>query len=190
MMQTTPRGYPYPECDPPLTKDASDIAHLRNLAMAVDADVQAVYDRADSVLVSPDAGRVFTSAAVASTSNTDFPFFDARTFDTTPGNAMTDITNGVMRLVRPGWYQVGGYATLTTATYLGARLRFLVDGVPATSFSTQAGITPGSAQICFSTAEVYTATGGVELSMEIRNGAALPSFTYLARLWASQGIAL
>jgi hypothetical protein len=31
----TDRGYPYPECDPPLTKDASDISQMRDLAQAV-----------------------------------------------------------------------------------------------------------------------------------------------------------
>ena len=39
MDQTDCLGLPFPECDPPLTKDASDIAQFRDLAEATDAAV-------------------------------------------------------------------------------------------------------------------------------------------------------
>ena len=53
-MDETSRGYPYPECDPPLTKDVSDLpAQLKALADAVDADMTAVALQADTELIRP-----------------------------------------------------------------------------------------------------------------------------------------
>jgi hypothetical protein len=56
--RTANRLYPYPECDPPLTKDASDAPmQTRDLAEAIDADLTVVddaitdaYQRPSSVL--------------------------------------------------------------------------------------------------------------------------------------------
>lgn len=192
-MDSTPRGYPYPECNPPWTQDASDIIHLRNLAVAVDTDVQAVYDRAADTVVRPAAARMSTASSVADTSNTAFPVFTLRTFDTTEGNAMTDTTEGVIRLLRPGWYQVGAYAVLTpspVATAMAPRIRFLQNGTLATSFGTYGERAQADQQIAQITADLYTATGGDTLTIEIRNGAATPDYTYTARIWASQGVML
>lgn len=61
MDQTTPFQLPYPQCDPPLVKDAADIAHLRDLAVAVDTVVEELAVQADDILVTPDAA-VLTNA--------------------------------------------------------------------------------------------------------------------------------
>lgn len=189
-MDATPnRGYPYPQCEPPLVKDASDIAQVRDLAVAIDADVQAIYDRASDVVVRPDAARVSMTATLADTANALFPFFNSRTFDTT-GTAMTPIADGVMRLVEPGWYGVGCWVHLISATFLGARARFLVDGSPATSFSTQAEIAAANGQHVHLAAEIFSPLGGQDLSLEVRIGAGSPSYTYVARMWADQEIRL
>lgn len=66
--QTVPFGFPYPQCDPPLTKDGSDIADLRDLAIAVDTRMEAMAVQADDLLVSPDAATlVATGSQVLST---------------------------------------------------------------------------------------------------------------------------
>lgn len=189
-MQSTPeRGYPYPECDPPLTKDVSDIVQLRDFALAVDTDVNNVFDRAADLVVRPDAARMTMSATLPDTANTLFPVFDARTFDTT-GTLMTDVVAGIMRLPEQGWYSVGCMATLTTATYLGARARFLMNGIPVTSFSTQCEIVASNQQLVQQLGEIYAPTENATLTIEIRIGAGSPSYTYQARIWAEQTVRL
>lgn len=187
MDETLNRGYPYPQCDPPLTKDASDIAHVRDLAAAIDADVQTVYDNAADIVVRPDAARMGIAPSVADTFGPgDFsPTFNTRTFDTT-GTSMTPTAEGVLRLVEPGWYTVGGYGEFTTATFLGLRMCFLQNGVQATSYTQQARVVAGNVQLAFNTGELFVPTGGDALTMRFRIGAASPSFTYIARIWAQQ----
>lgn len=47
MDRTPNRGYPYPQCNPPLTKDASDAPmQTRDLAEAIDADLTVIDDAA------------------------------------------------------------------------------------------------------------------------------------------------
>lgn len=188
MDQTLNRGYPFPECAPPLTKDASDIAHLRDLAVAVNDDVDAIYGRAADVLVRPDAARMATSATIPDTANELIPFFDSRSFDTTaPANYMTPLAEGQIRLVEPGWYTVGCFIVLTTATFLGARAAFLRNGVEGT-WSTQCDVGPSNQQVINHTVDVFVPVGNETLSVKIRIGAATPSYTYAARIWAQQVI--
>lgn len=188
MDQTENRGYPYPECDPPLTKDASDIAHLRDLAVAVNDDMDAVFSRAADVLVRPDAARMSMSATVASTDTEFVPFLDSRSFDTTgPANYMTPVSEGQLRLVEPGWYTVGCYVTLNAVGLLQGRAAFLRNGNMGT-FSDRADLGPGGAQCINHTADVFVPVGNETLNVLVRIGVALPSYTYTARVWAQQVI--
>lgn len=186
MDQTPNRGYPFPECDPPLTKDASDIIQLAQLANAVDADVQSVYDRASDTVVRPDAARMSMTAAIASTDVGDLtPFFNSRTIDTT-GSSMTPLAEGLIRLPEPGWYSVGAYAEFVSTTYLGLRICFTQNGLQASSYSTQAEIGQGNAQIAHHSAEIFAPTANNTVSITMRIGASSASYTYAARIWASQ----
>lgn len=188
MDQTENRGYPYPQCEPPLTKDASDIAHLRDLAVAVNDDMNAVYNRAADALVRPDAARMATSLAIADTVNEFVPFLDSRSFDTTgPANYMTPLAEGQLRLVEPGWYEIGCYVTLTSATYLGARVAFLRSGTQG-SWSTQCEIGPSNQQILNHSGTTFVPEGNDSLNIRVRIGASTPSYTYVARVWAQQVI--
>lgn len=186
-MDQTPRGYPYPECDPPLTKDASDIAHLFNLAQAVAEDVQAVYDRSDDVLIRPDGCRRSVTGTI--TEQQAFPLFTGTTYDTT-GTAMSGGTHGGILLPEPGWYAVGAMVRATSTTYLGLRLAFLQNGVRATSFSPVANIVTTNVQNAALSAWVFTETPDALLGLHVRNGAALPNFPYAAALWAQQVVKL
>lgn len=188
MDQTELRGYPYPECNPPLTKDASDIAQVRNLAVAVDTDMQNLYDRATDVVVRPDACRMSMTATLADTANTLIPFFNSESFDTTTGGYMADTVNGVIRLQEPGWYEVGTYIDFTSATFLGARSCFLQNGARQTSFCTQAEIVAANHQFVHHTADIFVPVGGDTLSVLCTIGAGAPSYTYVARIWAQQVI--
>jgi hypothetical protein len=62
---TANRGYPYPECNPPLVKDAADLpAQLKALATAVDADLSAVQTAATASLNPPGVDLQRTTAQV------------------------------------------------------------------------------------------------------------------------------
>ena len=188
MDQTPNRGYPYPECEPPLVKDASDIAQMRDLAIAIDADVQGLYDTAHDVLVRPDACRLSMSAAVAASSSAVYPFYDTLTFDTT-GTLMSTTGIGMITIVEPGWYMVGTWVQATAAVFQGIRVRFLQNGTPASSFSPQAGLISTNQQLIQQDGTMFYEQPGT-LALEIRAGAASPSYTYASRIWAQQVIKL
>jgi hypothetical protein len=185
-MDVTPnRSYPFSECDPPLVKDASDIGQLRDLALAVDADVQGLYDEASELLIRPDACRMSMSASVAGTSPSTFPFFDIFTFDNSPGGVMSDTANGVIQIVEPGWYSVGTWTQAITTTFLGMRARFLQGGSPATTWSPQAGlVTTDDQYIQYDMTLFFDVPAS--LTVELKIGAAAPVFTYATRIWAVQ----
>lgn len=190
MKQTENRGYPYPECDPPLTKDASDIAQMRDLAMAIDQDVQNVYNRAESVVIRPPSARMTMSAAAPGTGSNTMPVYNVRSWDTT-GTAMTDLTFGEMRLPEPGWYIIGADIQMTAATSLNARIRFMLDGAFVTTFSPSSSVGSGSTQLLSTSATVFAAdapddpTPGVPLSLffKIQN---IQAFTFTSRIWATR----
>lgn len=188
MDQTPNRGYPFPECEPPLVKDASDIIQFRGLAEAVNDDVQAEYDRSDDVLIRPDGVRMSMSAFVAVTAASEIPFYDTMTFDTTGGSMATTLL-GVITIVQPGWYMVGTWVDATAAVFQGLRCRFIQNGAPATSFCPQGEITTVNKQYIQYDATCFFEVPGT-LGLELRAGAASPSYSYASRIWAQQVIAL
>lgn len=110
-MDTTDlRGYPFPQCQPPLVKDASDIAQLRDLALAIDADAQARSNEILEFWEKPDAAGMTSSAT-----NFPFPFltathtqfivpYDTVSFDNSGTGSLTDVPrNGFVTRER-GWY--------------------------------------------------------------------------------------
>lgn len=182
MDQTINRGYPYPECDPPLTKDASDIAHLYNLAQAVADDVQAIYRRADDVVIRPDACRRSVTGTL--TDFQFFPVFTTTTFDTT-GTGMSAGSEGI-RLVEPGWYLVGASVQATSTASLGMRLRIMLNGTAYSSFSPQAALTATNQHQQQYGTWVFSPNPNATVSLWIRTGAAAPAWPYSAALWAQQ----
>jgi hypothetical protein len=100
MEQTEPRHYPFPQCDPPLTKDASDIVQVANLALSIDADITNLNAIVDNNLLSPDGCHL---AAVAQTIQQGDPIqFATVRFDNTPGLAMSE--TGGIRTIADGVY--------------------------------------------------------------------------------------
>lgn len=187
MDQTINRGYPYPQCDPPLTKDASDIGHLYNLAQAVADDVQAVYDRSDEILVRPDSCRRSMTGTV--TEQQTFPVFTSTTWDST-GGAMSSGAHGGILLVEPGWYLVGGNVQLISTVYQGIRIAFVLDGTLNTSFGPQADIVGTNVQNAAHGAWVFSENPDTVLSLWLRDGAATPAGSYAAWISAQQVVKL
>lgn len=168
MDNTLNRGYPFPECEPPLVKDASDIIQLQQQALAIDADMAALEDRYLQVLIRPDACKM-SSAATVSTEQTFFPFFNTAVFDNT-GATMADTAAGLIQIRESGWYQVGEWGQLDSPDETNARVRFLRSGAAASNFSDSSFRSIGNASLTCSEV-VLLLTAGDTISVEVRHGA-------------------
>lgn len=173
--------FPFPECSPPLTKDASDIVHVRNLAEAVDAVVQTFADEIVETLVRPNAVRLTNLTPFVSTVTDNVIPMDALSFDNR-GLTQTDVTEGGMRCVRDGWYQVGAWCRSTVATDVQTRIRFLVNGDPATNFQGPGGLAQAGFQDC-NGEEIIELLDGDLITLATRNGSPGTSVSYTAHLW-------
>jgi hypothetical protein len=113
---TDPYGFPYPECDPPLTEDSSDIAQMRALAEAIDTEVGSLVAFSGDEFVSPDACRVLSSAVAAQPSET-YATFTSVTFDNSPGAVMGTLPNGIT-IRQAGFYFITGYVNTSASNDL------------------------------------------------------------------------
>lgn len=184
-MDTTDNfGFPYPQCNPPLTKDASDIEQLRDLAQAVDAAVQGFDDDVTENLERPDAIRLNnTGAPLTSTLADNLLLMTTLEFDNTPGDVMTDLTNGGIRIRRDGWYQLGFWISCTVPSDVQARARFLNNGLAITNWHPPGGVAVAGALNCAGT-ELAELGAGDLVQLQSRNDVPGASVTYNARLWA------
>lgn len=183
---TTDWGLPFPECDPPLRKDAGDVAQIRDLAEAVDTDVQSLYDSAYDLLIRPDACRMSVSTTQTSGAGQIAirPFYDVVTFDNTPGAVMTDTAAGVIRIVDPGVYLCGAWFSTVFATNQGMRAKFLKDGVLAANpHGTSNIITANTAYL--SICQTLRFQQPAALSTEMTAQAAT-TWAITSRIWAVQ----
>lgn len=179
-------GIPYPECAPPLRKDPSDIADFRDLAMAADGALDLVYDQAEEDVFSPDAVRMSTAASVGPvTGQTVTPFYNSVGFG--QGNGMTDVINGVIRIVQPGRYLVGVYVSMTATGITSVRSRFTLDGAPVSNFQTPGYPVNLNTATGQATAVLAATREGAALSSQGRHSSsAALSYTYTSRIWAVQ----
>jgi hypothetical protein len=103
--RTENRGYPYPECSPPLVKDASDIADLRDLAEAVNSDAVQMNLNIQEFVEKPDAARIAFAGNVTVTGLPGFSFlmpYNVITYDNT--GLSTDLSEFALRANERGWY--------------------------------------------------------------------------------------
>lgn len=108
MADRTPnRLYPFPECEPPLVKDRSDIADVRDLAVAVNDDMDGIETSIEELIERPDSARISFSGALT-TSSTAFSDhvqivpYDNVTFDNT--GTSTDLAADALRISERGIY--------------------------------------------------------------------------------------
>lgn len=187
MGQTQNYQIPYPECDLPLRADASDIADMRDLAVAADTALQGVYDLAEELVFSPDAVRLSTAASVGPVTGQNVtPLYTVLSVGN--GSGMDDTANGVVRLVEPGRYWVGAYASLTAAGISQPRIRFTYEGVPVTLFQTPGAIaSAANTATCQVQAVLSSTVPGIALSTNVRHSSsAALAYTYTSRIWAIQ----
>lgn len=105
MDETSPLRLPYPECDPPLTKDAADIQQVQTLALAVDTEAQRLRVLAGDLIISPDACVIARIALQTPVSAGDPIDFDTVINDNT-GGAVPDITGNRLVVRQQGFYYV------------------------------------------------------------------------------------
>lgn len=125
-MKTTPlRGYPVPECNPPLVKDASDIIQIKNLADAIDADVEALTVES-TPMVFPVASKMRMFGFVTAASEFTV-IYGTNSWQTRAG--MNDLTLGAIVIPETGFYQAHIWAACDSATSADIRTRLIVNDV-------------------------------------------------------------
>lgn len=179
-MKQTTRGYPYPECEPPLVKDASFIGQLEDFAQAVDQDVQDLVNFAGEILIAPDTARMSHTAV-----NTTAQQVDVTGYVFTFQNNATMTEFGGCRIPQTGWYFLSSFTTVTVATTVEAKQLFLVNGVPANQFGDAAQLYIPTQQAC-SQNDVLFLNAGDLVNVRVRHETAgNPSWTYQNRLVVS-----
>lgn len=190
MKETDCLGLPYPECDPPLVKDASDIIQFKALADATDAAVQEYADQVQADLLQPPSAR--QSGLTGGGAGQDF----VQSYNTAVSWAfpasMGDLVAGGIRIPENGWYWVGGYLqiTLTPQTAINTRIEPLVNGDPVSSRqgpSYSSG--PGSAEDLTWIDCLFLQAGDVVTTMTHHNGNPATVISYQGDIWALQVLA-
>lgn len=125
--RTDNRGYIYPECDPPLVKDRSDIDYLREFAFQVNDDAAVMDSRLLEYIEKPDAARIaYTGTVTTSGSGNGFFFtvpYDVTTYDNTSGSV--DLGADGIRVLERGWYLFTSSLRCTNGGEQGTSLRHL-----------------------------------------------------------------
>lgn len=178
MDKTDCLSLPYPECDPPLTKDAADIAQFKALAEATDAAVQEYADNVADLYTSPDAVAMSGGTNVAGQDVVHF--LPTMEFDNA---GMADTTADVIRILETGWYMVGGHVLITTATAVFVRIEPLVNGDPPSSRQGPGFATSGTEAASF-TDVLFLSEGDALTLMTHHVASAAVVNTYAVRMWA------
>lgn len=178
MDQTDCLGLPYPECDPPLTKDASDIVQFKALAEATDAAVQAYADDVQNLYTAPDAVAMSGGTNVAGQDVVHF--LPTLEFDNA---GMADTTADVIRILETGWYMVGGHVLITTVPAVFVRIEPLVNGDPPSSRQGPGFATSGTEAVSFADV-LYLSEGDALTLMTHHVASAVTVNTYAVRMWA------
>lgn len=191
MVSITPnRGYPFPECDPPLVKDASDISQLRDLAEAIDADATAVETRIEEYLEKPDAIRLSWAGNVTGTGFIQaftVPY-DTITYDNTPGS--TDLTASAVVVRERGLYLctsyvrgIGGVGNDISLEVAHAHNGIIGVSFPGRRFEGLAGSIATTNEQSMTTTDAIMCFAGDTLQTQARfSGVAATSVSFEARL--------
>lgn len=176
-------GLPYPQCDPPLTKDASDIIQLKNLADATDAAVQQLSDSITDVLTAPD----YTSMEGGQNAAGNDVFHALNGFVRFDNGGLADTVADRIVIRQDGWYMFGGYVTMTTAagSSNGMRVEPLLNGDPFTSRQGPGWSLTGSEYKQFTDVAFFRAGDQLHL-MTHHFGSAVTVFTYFVNMWVLQ----
>jgi len=165
MNQTDHYGFPYPECDPPLVKDASDIHQFADFALAVDSEVERIDNEANDALVSPDGAVLLRVGAAVAFNDGDTLTYTNVDYDNT-GGAVPSLADSRMTVRQSGFYYVAGFAMSTSANSVMG-LVFQINGMAGVRHNQASN---GSALITaqVSCQEVMRLEAGDFVSMQFR----------------------
>jgi len=185
--ETERYGFPYPECDPPLVKDSSQIVQMASLALDIDTEVQRVVTEANLELITPPNARATIAVLpVATTDSLAVPFFDLSVFSANGAGLNSFPGAGCLEVSEAGWYLVGCHALVSSATAaVLPAVRLTVNGAPASSWSAVGGnyIALNSRLAALSGVPLVLAPGD-RIRMEIRHTAAgSPAWDYRPHIW-------
>jgi hypothetical protein len=187
----TDRGYPYPECDPPLTKDASDISQMRDLAQAVNSDATAQDARMVQLIEKPDAVRVaYAASLVVTKSSAGDAIFIIPYSSTTYAQpaAFADLTAFGLRVQERGYYWVTSTVRCTNAGLAGMQIRHLRNGLARTEGRRFEG--PAwpviASESSMQTADLMYANAGDLIRTQVKMSPADGTYAFEARLAAIQ----
>lgn len=175
-------GLPFPQCQPPLVKDASDIAQLRDLAEATDAAVQAYDDRLTETLTAPPSAAATGGSNTAGTEVNQF--YGTLEFDT--GGLWDSVFDG-FRIVEDGWYMVGGSVIISgfAPNTVNLRVDPLLNGDPWSSRQGPGAACGGIEAVCWSDVGFFR-TGDLLNTRTAHTGNPLAVPSYSARMWILQ----
>lgn len=175
-------GLPYPQCEPPLVKDASDIEQFRDLAEATDAAVQAFDDQLTDTLTAPPAAALTGGNNIAGTEVNQFyavaEFDNAGLFDS--------VFDGI-RIQEDGWYMVGGSVRLSgfAPTVTTLRVDPLLNGDPWSSRQGPGHAIQGTEDVCWSDVGFFR-SGDLLNTRTHHTGNPATVVTYTHRIWIVQ----
>lgn len=177
---------PYPQCAPPLIKDASDIEQFRDLAVATDTAVQTLADSLNANLFAPPCTVMSGGQSVA---GRDIVQFTSVTVLDNAGQA--DTAADVIRISEDGWYMVGGWVSATSASLpnsIGLRIEPLVNGDMVSNRQGPGQPAVGAEYVAWADMLFMRAGDALQTLTHHTDSAGL-NVTYATFLWAYQVIA-
>lgn len=189
MTDRTPnRGYPYPECDPPLVKDASDIGFLRDLAQSVNADANGLDDLIETLIERPPAARqAFAASLVITKSSLGNAVLTIPYSSTTYANpaSMSDLTAFGLRIPERGFYFFTSYVRCTTGGLTDLQVRHLRNGLARTEgrrFEGPSFTVDTAIETSMETADLIPCNAGDLIRTQIKLSPADGTYAFEARL--------
>lgn len=186
--RTDNRGYSYPECDPPLVMDRSDIGFLRDLATEVNADAQALDDRIETLIERPAAARqAFAASLVIVKSSIGDAVMTIPYSSTTYANpaSFSDLAAFGLRIPERGFYMFTSYVRTTTAGLCDLQVRHLRNGLARTEGRRFEG--PGftvdtAIETSMQTSDVFPCNAGDLIRTQIKLSPVDGTYAFEARL--------
>jgi hypothetical protein len=192
--RTQNRNYAFPECEPPLVKDRSDIGFMRDLAVEVDADAAALSASIDDLIERSDTVRIAFAGNItvtnSSAGNAVFIIpYDSLTY--AQPAAMSDLTANGIRIQERGYYMVASYVRCTTngSSQWGPQVRHLRNGLARTEgrrFEGPAWTTTSATDASMATSDILYAEAGDLIRTQVKTVLTNGAHTFEARMAAHQ----
>lgn len=188
--RTENRGYAFPECNPPLVKDRSDIVFMRDLASAVDTDASRLSVDIDDLIERQDTSRIAFAGNITVTNSSAGNAIFIIPYDSTTyaqPAALADLTANGMRIQERGYYMVTSYVRCTTngSAQQGPQVRHLRNGLARTEgrrFEGPAWTVTATTDASMATSDILYANAGDLIRTQVKTVIVNGSHTFEARL--------